>query len=513
MKICGIQFKAFSRYGGLSVFAFCLLLGGLLFTTPAKAAEIIYINNSFNRQYGTTWDIGKLQVFQVVGINNILKIRVPEYYGDSNTAVKMYICKVESENSTTCLDTPVSSIEILDWTTADSVHYYTFNYEVSNGYYAITVDKAVSTVINDICSGTNCSYIKGWGGQQYYKMPIAVYYDDAYTPPPTGYCGDGICNNGETGATCIDCLTFYDMKTLQDTYLWFDNTIEYCPVNTSCAIKYYFDTSIFNPSADYGKLYYYESSTSTPDYLGIITPLATSWELGDLDSGTIIASSTATSTHFSYYAIVPCKTFGEGGCWGTSTIAIWYSAQVDYAAIVADIWPATSSTSTEDFIGDFNATAYHLTCSDEDWAGDWWTRLGCSIRFGEIIIQNRASEMLSRTMSKAWSALKNMFPFNFANLMNTSWSAASVSGVPAELSFLDMLDDEGNISFDFSAMTGATTTLTFWGANTFDNTNGEFTKIRTISKYIFYGLLFLYIYLKGKHVYNELSGNNSTEND
>jgi hypothetical protein len=172
------------------------------------------------------------------------------------------------------------------------------------------------------------------------------------------------------------------------------------------------------------------------------------------------------------------------------------------------MWIATSSTSTVDMIDEFNLTAYYLTCSDDQWNGDWWTKLGCYFRYGEVILQKKSIDVLNRSMSKTWSTLKNMFPFNFANLINTSWKDSSASETPEELSFLNMLDETGSISFDFSAMTGTTTKLKFWSSETFNDTGGEFTKIRIISKYIFYGLLILYIYLKGKSIYKELIGHN-----
>lgn len=345
-----------------------------------------------------------------------------------------------------------------------------------------------------------------------YSRRAVVWLEFQEYVAPSGYCGDGICNGTETSTTCIDCLSFYDMTTLQDTYLWFDQSFYNCSINSSCQIKYHFDTSIFSATTDYAKLYYYPNGTTTPQYIGNITPLANHWELGDLTGGSFIASSTATSTEYTYYQIVPCKTFGSGGCWGTSTVGVWFNEPPNYNDIISAIWTATSSTST-DLVDEFNVNAYHLTCSDEQWTGDWWTKLGCYFRYGEVILQHKSIDVLKRSMSATWAALKNMFPFNFANLINTSWKNSSPSTVPSELSFLNMLDSDGNISFDFSPMTGATTTLTFWGANTFKNTGGEFTKIKIISKYIFYGLLILFIYLKGKKVYNELIGNNSQEND
>lgn len=506
MKICRLQFKLLVS---LSV---CLFSGLLLFARPTNAAEVLFfdtLDKTDNYCCGLG-DWSYWQIFQTdVGSIN----QVSHVFNDSRNDIYIVLTNNDtSETLYTTIDNKVNVSSGLYTWNFDSIPLSSgVNYKIQifNKGNSVYYQSSGTMVEGAIQMGIDGSYAPG-GLASPATLNLGLGYDDTYG---TGYCGDGICNGTETDTTCIDCLTFYDMTTLEDTYLWFDKTIEYCPINSSCAIKYHFDTDIFNPATDYGKLYYYESSTSTPDYLGNITPLATGWELGDLDGGRIIASSTATSTHFSYYKIVPCQTFGSGGCWGTSTVAVWFSPPPDYEEIISGMWVATSSTSTSDMVEEFNLTAYNLTCSAEQWAGDWWTKIGCYFRFGEVVLQNRASQILSNVMSRTWSSLKNMFPFNFANLMNTSWKAATISGVPSDLAFLDMLDDEGNISFDFSAMTGATTTLTFWGANTFNNTNGEFTKVRSISKYVFYGLLFLYIYLKGKHVYNELSGNNSTEND
>lgn len=478
------------------------------------ATQLFYLNNPTVGSHTINKNSSQAQCFFVGGLDSITPI---SYEGNSNPNVDNYDTFNVNRNNTTANDLVIGLFGGGDSGSGES------------GTGAFT--SASTTIINYAYSinGSQQHLVAGW------QMANAVYNTwTIYTPrtqyplygnkadffielkPFTGpapYCGDGICNGTETSTTCIDCLSFYDMTSLEDTYLWFDTPITYCPVNTSCQIKYHFDTTIFNPTADYGKLYYYQTSTSSPTFIKNLLPLATGWELGDLDGGSFVASSTSTSTNFSYYQIVPCKTFGTGECWGTSTIAIWYSAQPDYGAIISDLWVATSSTSTSDMIDEFNLTAYHLTCSDEQWSGDWWTKLGCYFRFGEVVLQKKSIDILNRSMAKTWSALKNMFPFNFANLVNTSWKNAKASDTPAELSFLDMLDDTGSISFDFSAMTGTTTKLKFWSSDTFDNTGGEFTKIRIISKYIFYGLLILYIYLRGKSVYKELIGNNNQEND
>jgi hypothetical protein len=569
MKICGIQFNRFSQYIGLSVFAFCCLSGGLLFATPAKAEITVATSTVVNNTDTVSFTVPSEDVCpnaMIVVFTDTYSSRTSmtawwgseeftslEHItgGNANFFVNYLANPTPGTGNLTFSITPNDArmFEPVLFCGVDSID----NHSTFSQLYPSNVDITGISIANDDSYlityiggyGTNLAGVKSpneilfrsvddWrsisiDGHSYstgYASTGFTYYQDggvgnggylvlkpAAAPAPSGYCGDGICNGDETGSTCIDCLTFYDMTTLQDTYLYFDKVINYCPINSSCSIKYHFDNSIFNPTTDYGMLYYYANSTSSPEYLGNILPLATGWELGDLDSGQFIASSTTTSTEFSYYAIKPCKTFGGGGCWGTSTVAVWFTAPPSYDDIIAGVWVATSSTSTDDMLPDFNMTAYQLACSDDQWHGDWITQIGCYYRFSTMVLEKKAGEIISQAMSRTWSSLKNMFPFNFANLMNTSWAAANVNGVPADLAFLDMLDDDGNISFDFSAMTGTTTKLVFWGANTFNNTGGEFTKVRSLSKYLFYGLLLLYIYLKGKSVYNELAGNNTNQND
>ena len=497
MKICRLQFKLLVS---LSV---CLLSGLLLFAIPVKAEQVLFfdtLDKTDNYCCGLG-DWSYWQIFQTdVGSIN----QVSHVFDDARSDVYFILSNNDtSEVLYSTFDNKVSvSGGLYTWnfdsiTLTSGVNY---KIEIFNDGSSTYYQSGGTMIEGAVQMGISGSYAPG-GLASPATLNLGLGYDDTFG---AGYCGDGICNGTETSETCIDCLTIYDMTTLQDTYLWFDNPVQYCPIDTSCIIKYHFDTEIFNYS-DYGKLYYYPTSTSSPEFVENIVPIANNWELGEMSGGSFVASSTATSTQFSYYQLIPCQTFGD--CFGTSTVAIWYSAKPDYAAIVSDIWPATSSTSTKDIIEDFNMTAYQLTCSEEQWSGDWWTKIGCYFRFGEVVLQKKSVDILDSRMKKTWSALKNIFPFNFANLVSTSWANSNVNNVPEELSFLDMLDDEGNISFDFSSLTGTTTKLTFWGENTFNNTNGEFTKVRTISKYLFYGLLILYIYLKGKSVYKEFIGN------
>lgn len=458
-----------------------------------KAGDVLEFDISFSYASGykdysitTFCGVDTDNPFNVVSLRNVLNETILTATS-SNAVSKVYATYFKDETGS-----PV-------WSNVNQTHYIEMPRNNIN-YFGVFVGDDIVGVSDNNYYNYQITY-SGYRPAQWSFVAMTI------NPLPL-YCGDGICSSeiGETGLTCPDdCLQVIDMTTVQDFYLWFDRPIEYCPINTSCNIKYHFDDLIFNPTTDYAKLYYYATSTSSPEFIKNIVPIANNWELGDLSSGSFTASSSATSTQFSYYQIIPCQTFGA--CFGTSTVAIWYSAKPDYAAIVSDLWPASSSTSTSDFITDFNMTAYNLTCSAEQWGGDWWTKLGCYFRFGEIVLQKKSVDILNNSMAKTWSALKNIFPFNFASLINSSWKTSKASDTPDDLEFLDMLDDDGSIYFDFSEMTGTTTKLKFWGADTFNNTNGEFTKVRTISKYLFYGLLILYIYLKGKSVYNEFTGN------
>jgi len=337
------------------------------------------------------------------------------------------------------------------------------------------------------------------------------------------FCGDGICNGTESFETCAaDCLL--EMTTLQDLYLQFNPSIFYCPINTTCKLNYNYDPDIFTP-ADFLKVYYYASSTAIAQYLGV-EPIATSYQLGIYGKGYLTASSTATSTAFSYYQVVPCQMSGD--CWGTSTLPIWYTATPSTAALISAI-NNFNATTTPAGIADL--PMYNMACSDEEWNTpdpvwgiDWlnattsipalnFTKLKCYTLFTLYKTGDYLAKSGTVAAEAATAVLKVTFPFNIPLNIYASWVNSASSTIPTNIAWLsDEIDLDGNISINLGnnlTGIGTTSTTTIWGKDVGENITEWETwrlRVRTLFGYLIWGaFIYFQIIRRGYRIYDELN--------
>jgi len=333
------------------------------------------------------------------------------------------------------------------------------------------------------------------------------------TPPAsTGYCGDNICNGTETDLTCIDCLTFYDLSENVNAYFKFDNYSNYCPINTTCKINWTFDTSIFN-NQDVGHFYWYENSTSTPIDLGY-KMLNTSIDLGVYNKGYYATSSAATSTSYSFLAVVPYSSKINTAI-ATSTTGIWFTEPKNWEQIKTDYYASTSEWAN---IANMSIDFHTMACTNEEWteaatSTSWFnfTKLKCNSFYSLLLIGNTVSK-IPATVANSFSYLfKTAFPFNIGVKIKQSWDNSASSTLPAGMSFItNRIDANGNIYLTSPNIPGiATTTNVIFGPAMGGTGNTEWPTfyefIRFATTYIFWGLFIYYgIIIRGIRIYQKI---------
>jgi len=295
----------------------------------------------------------------------------------------------------------------------------------------------------------------------------------------------------------------------ENTYLIFNPELKACPINTSCLLNYSYDTSIFSAKNDFLKVWYYETSTSTPEYLGV-QPLSSRWEFDVLGSGYLIASSTATTSRFSYYIVQPCK-MSEPLCAGTSSVAFFFTEQtnpIDLIELITATGTNIINNNTPSLIA---INSRNLACSEEEWASEnWWTNLSCNTKAAVISIPISVGNAFSGFFNKTWNYLKNIFPFGVIKNILNAWENADMINSPESLDWVVPTDQSGNFVLKVPAgllkqATSAEVVVFGNGLAGGDSSWQEFTNnIQNLTTYLLWGGWLLGLYAFGKKVYNDL---------
>lgn len=331
----------------------------------------------------------------------------------------------------------------------------------------------------------------------------AINYIHSYS-----YCGDGVCDAGETSLTCIDCLTIESMTDVPNVYFKFNNYSNYCQINETCKIGWTFDSAVFLIQ-DYGKFYWYDNATATPEYLGI-KPLNTAYELGNYYSGYYATSSAATSSSYSFLAVEPWSTVLNSYL-ATSTTGIWWVEPKNWQQIEIDYYSSTTAIN----IGEAQLNFKAMACSADEWAETAesgvfnFTKLKCNTVYSFLLMGNTLAKIPSAIASNFSYLFKTIFPFNVGVKIKQSWDASASSTLPADMAWLsDEIDENGNITINTGALIGTTSSTTIWGEN-IANGNETFEiwriRIRNIIGYLIWGaFIYFSIIKRGMRIYDKI---------
>lgn len=320
----------------------------------------------------------------------------------------------------------------------------------------------------------------------------------------------------------------YLISETQDLYLQFNPLLNFCPTNTSCLLNYIYDTALFSNPADFLKVWYYETSTSTPTYLGV-QPLATKWEFDILGSGYLIASSTTSTDQFSYYRVQPCQFNYPYSCAGTSTVAVKFIEQTDPIEELENILTAPGNENiTQNQGGIITINPKEIACTEEEWNTpdpvigiDWlnattslpalnFTKHVCNIKAGLIAIPIATGNVFKDFWKKTSDYVSKIFPFGIIKNISNSWTKSASSTLPVALEWIVPIDEEGNITMTIPAsmLKQATSSeIVIFGPDLADSNSSwtEFaTKIRGITTYLLWAGFLWGLYLFGIKVYNEI---------
>lgn len=288
-------------------------------------------------------------------------------------------------------------------------------------------------------------------------------------------------------------IEILDMATLENTYLWFNDLLQYCDVNTTCKLNYNYDTQLFNDDDIY-KLYYYQNGTTTPQYLGEHI-LGTRFDItGESGSGYIIASSTATSSAFSYYQLVPYSSSLEKFM-GTTTVGVWFQSTTSPETILNSYKDSSSGKKQDQAVVEL----IKVLCDPND------SDLECTVKVTPYFVYTKATNLLTNLANGGLKLLGNMFPFNFATLVDTTWKNSATTEVPEDLAWLIPTDENDEVVISWKILpTAPTSTVTIWSPDFF--THEAFGKVRGATKYLWYLVLVVCIYIYGKILYHDLIG-------
>lgn len=271
-----------------------------------------------------------------------------------------------------------------------------------------------------------------------------------------------------------DCVETFDAQTVENLYFRFDNFLNYCRTDMSCKIPFNFDQNIFGPNAT-GTVFYYASSTATAINLGDIN-LNTQRSLGIYGVGNLIATSSASSTAFSYYQIKPhSDIFNQD--YATSTVAFWFYDSATFSQAFDDVWNASN---TPNILG---IDTYKLACTPEQWASTSSIPfLGINV---ELTLCNTKKWVLDVGMQPMIIAqqkvlslkdsIMTMFPFSLMTSVQNNWKSATNL-------LTSYLFVKPCYAGDFSTTTGAYTgDFSFVAPNLFGDNTGS-TTITLLSK-------------------------------
>lgn len=418
---------------------------------------------------------------------------------------------LSSQGPTSCSYGNPTSCQVNGLETGDFVFSFYLNSSVYENSYQSTTDTTYTG--NGFWYGAfqSTNYFTSTGASRLYSYNFSqspnntgsiysyVLNTDIAAPPCTSYVYSdwGACNtetnrkyrtiissvptscnytNPESVAPILgaDCVEFYDAQTVENLYFRFDNFINYCRTDMSCKIPFNFDQNIFGANAT-GTVFYYASSTATAINLGDIN-LNTQRSLGIYGVGNLIATSSASSTAFSYYQIKPHSDIYNQD-YATSTVAFWFYDSETFSQVFDDVWNASN---TPNILG---IDTYKLACTPEQWASTSSIPfLGINI---ELTLCNTKKWVLDVGMQPMIIAqqkvlslkdsIMTMFPFSLMGSVQNSWKNAT-----------DLLTSYLYVkpcyAGDFSTTTGAYTgDFSFEAPNLFGDNTGT-TTITLLSK-------------------------------
>jgi hypothetical protein len=119
--------------------------------------------------------------------------------------------------------------------------------------------------------------------------------------------------------------------------------------------------------------------------------------------------------------------------------------------------------------------------------------------------------IFSAILSPIISALKLVFPFNLGANVYEQWLLSNTQTLPISFAFLDVVDDNNDISMTYPAeLIGTATTVPIFGSTVLTQTTnlaGFFSDVRGLSSYLLYTLLLLGIGYRGILLYKNYKSN------
>jgi hypothetical protein len=301
---------------------------------------------------------------------------------------------------------------------------------------------------------------------------------DVITSTPSG-CSGGLQPTLWQTCTYAPEYDIYDAQSVEGLYFRFDNIINYCRTDMSCKLNYSFDTNIFGSAAT-GTLYYFASSTASSVNLGTIN-LNTQGSLGIYGSGNLTATSSASSTVFSYYSVVPHSDIYNQN-YATTTVAFFFMDPTTFDQTFTDPWNAAA---TANMLG---LNTHDLACTAAQWAstssipflGVNVDVMMCNTRMWLLDTGLTPMQWFINKVNLARDNLMGIFPFNIIKKMQTSWQAATAFLKPTPCYAAD-----GNFSTSTGVYSGdfSITANNLFGAGTGSTTISFLSKANLINLY------------------------------
>lgn len=149
-------------------------------------------------------------------------------------------------------------------------------------------------------------------------------------------------------------------------------------------------------------------------------------------------------------------------------------------------------------------------CTDAEWADTGTDFLGYSgVRFGCIVkgslfgFFNLLLDYFNQAMNQVLALVSNLFPFNVPIRVKQAWDSSAFTALPTDLTYMDVVDSSGNLSFTVPAgMTGTGTSSTsiIFGLSAWSSApamSNFFGAIRFLSSYLMGWLFFWRIWGMG----------------
>jgi hypothetical protein len=530
MKICGTQFKAFSRYGGLSVFAFCCLLSILLFATPAKAEITVATSTAVLNVDTVSFTVpdtsecpnamiiiftdtytGRTSMSATYGAQNFTAL---EHItgGNANFFVNYLADPTPGTNNINFAITPNDArmFEPVLFCGVDSIDNH------------VTYSQQYSPSISDITVANDNSYLVTYGGgysANYSGVRNSNIHLFGATDDWRSIFVDG--RAVDAGSLISTGFTMGDGGYINWGYLVLTPAAPPAPIGLTIAINDF--DGITQRLHLYGLCDQYGSGINQMEIIGLADDATTSQPvlpdpLG-VGRGMLVDCDGTYNAYYDGYGLL-----------GTHTIAVddtffgtqWVTWTQDFNATSTPEWTFSYGYMSQD---DPSGTASRLACSDEEWATpdpvigiDWlsattsvpafnFTKIKCNIVKQYYISMFSIRDQAKSAGVNAGEALGNMFPFNFSTALKNAWTQSASSTMPTGLEFLNTENASGTISIPVK-IGNATGTVPIWGTAIFHNnasSTAAFNSIRTVSTWLIRLAFFALIIFLGSKIYHEFN--------